>query len=435
MTEQYDAIIIGAGVIGACTAFEFAKAGRKTLSIDKLPESGYGSTSASCAIIRTYYSAFETCALACEGWYYWKNWEKYLGEKFRGQPVKYHDIGCLVIKTDHNKNLSEVCQTMDKLDCPYEHLEPQDIPKILKGSVVNRFEPAKTIQEDGFGLPTGKSVNGAVFFPRGGYVSDPKLSAVNAQEAAEACGAEFRFNSEVSEISQENGEVTGVVLATGEKIKSNVVINIAGPHSFKINEMAGVAENMNISTKALRHEVAHVPAPEDMNYERGGVIYSDSDIATYARPEVGNHILIGSEDPQCDIKEWVSDPDNFNTEFSDQWKTMVMRLAQRLPNLGIPEHAKGVVSLYDVSDDWMPIYDKSDLKGFYMAVGTSGNQFKNAPVVGKIMQKLVQCCESGIDHDKTPVQFQLEHIQKSISLGAFSRNREINQNSSFSVIG
>ena len=29
MTEQYDAIIIGAGVIGACTAFEFAKAGRK----------------------------------------------------------------------------------------------------------------------------------------------------------------------------------------------------------------------------------------------------------------------------------------------------------------------------------------------------------------------------------------------------------------------
>ena len=144
-------------------------------------------------------------------------------------------------------NLSEVCQTMDKLDCPYEHLEPQDIPKILKGSVVNRFEPAKTIQEDGFGLPTGKSVNGAVFFPRGGYVGDPKLSAVNA-EAAEACGAEFRFNSEVSEISQENGEVTGVVLATGEKIKSNVVINIAGPHSFKINEMAGVAENMNIST-------------------------------------------------------------------------------------------------------------------------------------------------------------------------------------------
>ena len=50
MTKTYDAIIIGAGVIGACTAFEMAKKGWKTLSIDKLPEAGYGSTSGSCAI-------------------------------------------------------------------------------------------------------------------------------------------------------------------------------------------------------------------------------------------------------------------------------------------------------------------------------------------------------------------------------------------------
>ena len=58
MKQSYDAIIVGAGVIGACTAFEMAKKGWKTLSIDKLPEAGYGSTSGSCAIIRTYYSAF-----------------------------------------------------------------------------------------------------------------------------------------------------------------------------------------------------------------------------------------------------------------------------------------------------------------------------------------------------------------------------------------
>jgi sarcosine oxidase subunit beta len=59
MKQSYDAIIVGAGVIGACTAFEMAKKGWKTLSIDKLPEAGYGSTSGSCAIIRTYYSAFK----------------------------------------------------------------------------------------------------------------------------------------------------------------------------------------------------------------------------------------------------------------------------------------------------------------------------------------------------------------------------------------
>ena len=172
-----------------------------------------------------------------------------------------------------------------------------------------------------------------------------------------------------------------------------------------------------------------------MNYEKGGVIYSDSDIATYARPEVGNHILIGSEDPQCDIKEWVSDPDNFNTEFSDQWKTMVMRLAQRLPNLGIPEHAKGVVSLYDVSDDWIPIYDKSSLPGYYMAIGSSGNQYKNAPIAGVMMANLIQNCENGHDHDLDPIKLKLQNINREINVGFYSRNRTINKESSMSVLG
>ena len=50
MAKSYDAIIIGAGIIGACTAFELAKKGWKTLNIDKLPEAGYGSTSGSCIV-------------------------------------------------------------------------------------------------------------------------------------------------------------------------------------------------------------------------------------------------------------------------------------------------------------------------------------------------------------------------------------------------
>ena len=40
MTKQADAIIIGAGVIGASIAYELAKRGYKTLNIDKLPERG-----------------------------------------------------------------------------------------------------------------------------------------------------------------------------------------------------------------------------------------------------------------------------------------------------------------------------------------------------------------------------------------------------------
>ncbi|HEX6315707.1 MAG TPA: FAD-dependent oxidoreductase [Gemmatimonadaceae bacterium] len=71
MAERYDAIIIGAGIIGACTAYELAKRGWRTLNVDRLPAAGYGSTGSSCAIIRTHYSTLDGSALAYESFFYW----------------------------------------------------------------------------------------------------------------------------------------------------------------------------------------------------------------------------------------------------------------------------------------------------------------------------------------------------------------------------
>ena len=95
----------------------------------------------------------------------------------------------------------------------------------------------------------------------------------------------------------------------------------------------------------------------------------------------------------------------------------------------------GVVDLYDVTDDWIPVYDRSDLTGFYMAVGTSGNQYKNAPVVGKLMAELISAVEAGHDHDRDPLSFHLKYTRHDLDLGLFSRLRETNRESSFSVIG
>ncbi|MDG2473984.1 MAG: FAD-binding oxidoreductase, partial [Paracoccaceae bacterium] len=121
--------------------------------------------------------------------------------------------------------------------------------------------------------------------------------------------------------------------------------------------------------------------------------------------------------------------------FTEQWKTQVLRQAQRYPNLPISSEVRGVVSLYDVSDDWIPIYDKSDLPGFYMAIGSSGNQYKNAPVAGVIMSELIEACESGYNHDQNPLKVHLKYINQEINLGFYSRNRKINTESSMSVLG
>ena len=203
-----------------------------------------------------------------------------------------------------------------------------------------------------------------------------------------------------------------------------------------INRLAGVESEMNIKTTPLRHEVHHVPAPGGVDLDDYMSTAGDSDLGIYYRPEVGGNILVGSKDPKCDPREWLDDADVYDPNLSqDQWKLQVYRLAKRFPGLAIPNQPQGIVDLYDVSDDWLPIYDRSSLDGFYMAVGTSGNQFKNAAPVGLMMNYLIKGVESGHNHDADPIHFAATYTGLEIDIGFYSRLREINTESSFSVSG
>ena len=432
--RQVDAVIIGAGVIGAACGFELAKEGRKTLNVDKLPAAGYGSTSSSCAIIRVHYSTIDSTALAYESYFYWKEWDAYLDAADERGTAEFHETGVLVMKTALNGHLERSREIMDQLHIPYENWDTARMRERLPILELKRFGPAKLRTDPAFGEPSGGDVEGGVFFPTGGYISDPQLTTHNLQRAAEAHGGEFLFGKRVEEITKSANRVTGVVLDDGEVIDTGVVINVAGPHSAKVNAMAGAETDMSITTRALKQEVVHVPSPDGFDYEHAGMVISDNDVACYSRPETGNHILIGSEDPACDT-QIVVDPDDWDENFTEQWTTQAQRQAQRIPTLGIPSRMKGVVDLYDVTEDWAPIYDKSCIGGYYMAIGTSGNQFKNAPVAGKMMAALIDYCEAGNDHDAEPLSFQLERIGHDLDMASFSRRREINQESTFSVLG
>ncbi len=430
-----DAIIIGTGVIGAAIAFEMSKAGWKTLSLDRNKQVGHGSTAGSCAIIRMHYSTFDGTVFAWEGYHYWRDWAAYLGLPADANLAKFKQTGCLVMKTEANGFMKNHMANSAALGCEYEEWSREKIQERLPIYAMESFAPAKRLEDPEFGQPNGGKMGGAVFWPQAGYVTDPALSAQNLMDAARQHGAQVRTGAEVAEILQTNGRVAGVKLTSGEEIAASVVINVAGPGSAQINTMAGVLDDMTIQTRPLRQEVVHVPAPDGFDFEEQGTIISDSDIALYARPEHGNHILIGSEDPECDPHQWCETDTDYNPDFTDQWTTQAMRYAQRVPSLGIPSKTRGVVDLYDASTDWIPIYDKSSLPGFYMACGTSGNQYKNAPIAGKMMTALITYCEGGADHDAAPLQFDLPYIGRSIDVGFYSRKRPINEESSFSVLG
>ncbi len=432
---RYDAIIIGAGIIGSNIGFELAKAGHKTLNIDKLPAAGYGSTANSCAIVRCHYSTWPGVAMAYEGFHYWKNWDDYLEVEDERGNAGFVQCGGVFVGNDERYS-QKVLPLFDEIGIDYEIWDTGALKDHIPGIDTGDHSPPKRPEDDEFWEDPAQEINSAVYTPIAGYITDPQLATHNLQRAAEAKGAEFIFNAEVNDVRVEDGRVAGVELADGRTIDAPIVINVAGPHSFVINKMAGVADSMAIKTRALRHEVHHVPAPHGVDWERDGYLVGDDDMGTYFRPEVGNHILIGSQDPECDPQIWVDDPDVYDRNISDdQWRAQVLRLARRLPALGVPSDKKGVVDLYDVSDDWIPIYDKTDLAGFYLAIGTSGNQFKNCHIAAYCMVKLIEAVESGHDHDSDPVKVTMPYTGLELDMSAFSRNREVNKDSSFSVLG
>jgi len=434
MSKNYNTIIIGAGIIGCCIAYELSKKGYRTLNIDFQSAEGAGSTSNSCGNVRFYYSTHDGVAIAYESAWYWHNWREYIGVKDARGFAGYNNTGSVFIK-NRVIDWPRVKTNFDSVGVKYEEWDLAKLKKKIPIADFHSFYPPRRPEDPHFLDGSDVWLEGACYTPESGYVGDPQLATQNVECAARAKGAEFRYNRRVTGIRRDDLQVLGITLDNGEQIDAPIIVNVSGPHSFKITEMAGLGENNNIKTRALRHEVHVVPPPDNWRPEEEGFHTNDADIGAYYRPEAGNMILTGSVDPECDPKEWV-DPDNFDNQVSEsQWKAQVYRLARRIPGLPIPNQPSGIVDLYDVSDDWIPIYDKSDFKGYYQAIGTSGNQFKTAPVVGGMMAELIDKVEKGYDHDAAPLKFKLPRLGLTIDMGAFHRNRKINRDSSFSVIG
>ena len=117
--DGFDAVVIGAGVIGAATAFELGRRGRRTLCVDKLPAAGFGSTVNSCAIVRFTYSTYTGVAMSYEGLKYWQDWPAYLGAGDELGLIDYKQCGMAVLK-DPGGHYLKVIPHFDAIGVAYE---------------------------------------------------------------------------------------------------------------------------------------------------------------------------------------------------------------------------------------------------------------------------------------------------------------------------
>ncbi len=440
------AVVIGAGVIGSSIALQLRRLGHDVTVIERNSAAGMGSTSASSAVVRFNYSTFDAVALSWESYFLWKEFKElidgtngYAKNSLSNSQEHYahlEDRGYVMLDVPVLSN-EKTMALFDQAGIPYEIWDSKQLKIGMPGIDAGRYWPNKPVKSDEFFNEASEEL-GAIFSKHGGYVSDPLLAAQNFAMAAKREGVNFKFRKVVVSIEKNLERVCGVAVsdfdsqskkpldAGHEVIAADVVINVAGPWSTLINQMAGAGSDFTMELKPLRAEVHQISTPKDI---LPGPIMGDLDLGTYVRSGPGGITLVGGTEPECDELEWVT-PDKVDevnmTRTVEVFESQTYRFARRFPAAQIPSTPVGVVGVYDVSSDWTPIYDKTDVPGFYVAIGTSGNQFKNAPGAGLIMAHLISQVEKGADHDSEPVVYKCTKSKSVINLGTFSRKRARN---------
>lgn len=435
MRFSADAVVVGAGVIGSSIALELSRAGYDVVVVDKAGGIGHGSTSASSAIVRFNYSSWSGVAAAWESLHCWINWSDHLGYVDPAGQTRFERTGMLIIAAG-DAGPDRATPLFDRARIPWEHWDSAEIERRMPYLDRGAYWPPKPVDSEAFFAEPHGAIHG-IFTPDAGFVDDPQLAAQNLGTAAQHCGAQYLLRRLVTEIASRPGQEWRVSLEGGDSISTPVVVNAAGPWSGKINAMAGAGADFKVQTRPLRQEVHYVPAPAGFNAGGApGISIADLDLGTYIRAAGGDGIMVGGTEPECDPLEWLDNPDDANMDPTvSRFVAQVTRASRRLPGLPVPNRPRGVAGVYDVATDWTPIYDRTSEPGFYVAMGTSGNQFKNAPVAGQLMAALIQAVEKGHDHDHDPLVFVGRRTGNPIDVGTYSRLREPTADAPASVMG
>ena len=158
-----DAIIVGAGIIGAAIALGLSRKGLKTLNVDALPAPGYGSTSHSSAVVRPFYSHVTAAAIAHEARHRWLAWAEYLEHEDPAGLARYTESGGLVlIRQGEDAAYEQNLAALDEVGVGYELLDEHGVASLYPGINLEAFGPPKPADDPDFGVPVPGRISGGI---------------------------------------------------------------------------------------------------------------------------------------------------------------------------------------------------------------------------------------------------------------------------------
>ncbi|MDQ4043086.1 MAG: FAD-binding oxidoreductase [Actinomycetota bacterium] len=341
-----EAIIVGAGVVGASVAFHLAERGVETLIVDREGLAA-GSTARSGALVRAHYPTALEADLAWESLTgYFEPW----GERVGGGCGFTRTGFAYLVGEDRVKALKHNVALQHSVGVETELVGPEELKEI---------DPA--LDTEGIAL--------AAYEPRGGY-ADPTAAAVGFLRAAETLGARFE-RRQVTELRLRGQEVTGVETEDGP-LDAPVVVLAAGAWSVPL--AAGVG--LELPIQPARVQVSIFERPYTLATH---LTIIDSMLGFYARPAAEHATLVGLRDRFSHLEdpdEWDPEPD------PDLPEAAADLLGQRVPGLRDAPYRSGRAGVLDMTPDGRPILGPEGPEGLYLAVGWSGTGFKKAPAVG-----------------------------------------------------
>jgi sarcosine oxidase subunit beta len=341
-----DAIVVGAGVVGASTAFHLAERGVSTLVLDR-EGPATGSTARSGALIRAHYPTALEADLTWESLaYYFENWGERVGGGcgFTRTGFAYLVGEGNVEALKHNVALQQGVGVETGLVKPEELIE---------------IDPA--LRTDGIAL--------AAYEPRGGY-ADPTATAVGFLKAAQALGARFE-RRRVTALLERGGGIRGL-RTDGGRLEAEAVVLAAGAWSVPLAGSVG----LGLPILPARVHVALFERPYELPTH---LTLIDATEGFYARPAAEHATLVGSRDSF----EWLPSPDEPTPEPDDAFiGEAARRLGRRIPALAGAPYRSGRSGILDMTPDGRPIVGPAGPEGLFLAVGWSGTGFKKAPAVG-----------------------------------------------------